>query len=295
MTAWNNFFSDYLSKLYIPRIGWTDVIEIIIIAVVLYNILVWIKNTKAWALLKGIIIVVLFALFAYILNLKTILWIAGKTISVGIIALVIIFQPELRRALEQLGRKKLVVGLFNFGEGREKGERFSSKTADEIVRAAYEMGAVRTGALIVIEQDMVLEEYVRTGIEVDGVVTSQLLINIFEHNTPLHDGAVIVRGNRVVAATCYLPLSDNSNLSKELGTRHRAGVGISEVTDSFTIIVSEETGNVSYASGGELHTAVTPSDLREQLHKIQKLAKKPEEKKGWHIGGMRQKVEGEKK
>ena len=136
MTAWNNFFSDYLSKLYIPRIGWTDVIEIIIIAVVLYNILVWIKNTKAWALLKGIIIVVLFALFAYILNLKTILWIAGKTISVGIIALVIIFQPELRRALEQLGRKKLVVGLFNFGEGREKGERFSSKTADEIVRAA---------------------------------------------------------------------------------------------------------------------------------------------------------------
>ena len=234
MTAWNNFFSDYLSKLYIPRIGWTDVIEIIIIAVVLYNILVWIKNTKAWALLKGIIIVVLFALFAYILNLKTILWIAGKTISVGIIALVIIFQPELRRALEQLGRKKLVVGLFNFGEGREKGERFSSKTADEIVRAAYEMGAVRTG------------------IEVDGVVTSQLLINIFEHNTPLHDGAVIVRGNRVVAATCYLPLSDNSNLSKELGTRHRAGVGISEGTDSFTIIVSEETGAVSVAVGGSI-------------------------------------------
>ena len=265
MTAWNNFFSDYLSKLYIPRIGWTDVIEIIIIAVVLYNILVWIKNTKAWALLKGIIIVVLFALFAYILNLKTILWIAGKTISVGIIALVIIFQPELRRALEQLGRKKLVVGLFNFGEGREKGERFSSKTADEIVRAAYEMGAVRTGALIVIEQDMVLEEYVRTGIEVDGVVTSQLLINIFEHNTPLHDGAVIVRGNRVVAATCYLPLSDNSNLSKELGTRHRAGVGISEGTDSFTIIVSEETGRVSVANRGRLQVGVTKEELKEIL------------------------------
>ena len=265
MTAWNNFFSDYLSKLYIPRIGWTDVIEIIIIAVVLYNILVWIKNTKAWALLKGIIIVVLFALFAYILNLKTILWIAGKTISVGII-----FQPELRRALEQLGRKKLVVGLFNFGEGREKGERFSSKTADEIVRAAYEMGAVRTGALIVIEQDMVLEEYVRTGIEVDGVVTSQLLINIFEHNTPLHDGAVIVRGNRLVAATCYLPLSDNSNLSKELGTRHRAGVGISEGTDSFTIIVSEETGAVSVAVGGSIIRDIDRDSLRNKLEYLRK-------------------------
>ena len=261
MTAWNNFFSDYLSKLYIPRIGWTDVIEIIIIAVVLYNILVWIKNTKAWALLKGIIIVVLFALFAYILNLKTILWIAGKTISVGIIALVIIFQP---------GRKKLVVGLFNFGEGKEKGERFSSKTADEIVRAAYEMGAVRTGALIVIEQDMVLEEYVRTGIEVDGVVTSQLLINIFEHNTPLHDGAVIVRGNRVVAATCYLPLSDNSNLSKELGTRHRAGVGISEGTDSFTIIVSEETGAVSVAVGGSIIRDIDRDSLRNKLEYLRK-------------------------
>ena len=179
MTAVNNFIQNYLSNLYIPRITWTDIIEIFIIAFVLYSFLVWIKNTKAWALLKGIIIVVLFALFAYILNLRTILWIAGKTISVGIIALVIIFQPELRRALEQLGRKKLVLNFFNFGDSHEKDERYSSKTADEIVRAAYEMGAVKTGALIVIEQDMMLDEYVRTGINVDGIVTSQLLINIF--------------------------------------------------------------------------------------------------------------------
>ena len=169
------------------------------------------------------------------------------------------------------------------------------KTINELVRASFEMGEVKTGALIVIEKTITLEEYEKTGIPIDGVLTSQLLINIFEHNTPLHDGAVIVRNNRVTAATCYLPLSDNMDLNKNLGTRHRAGVGISEVTDSFTIIVSEETGNVSYASGGELHTAVTPSDLRDQLHKIQKLAKKPEEKKGWHIRGMRQKVEGEKK
>lgn len=270
MTAVNNFIQNYLSNLYIPRITWTDIIEIFIIAFVLYSFLVWIKNTKAWALLKGIIIVVLFALFAYILNLRTILWIAGKTISVGIIALVIIFQPELRRALEQLGRKKLVLNFFNFGDSHEKDERYNSKTADEIVRAAYEMGAVKTGALIVIEQDMMLDEYVRTGINVDGIVTSQLLINIFEHNTPLHDGAVIIRGNRVVAATCYLPLSDNVNLSKELGTRHRAGVGISEVTDSMTIIVSEETGAVSVAVGGELIRDIDEHSLRNKLEYLRK-------------------------
>ena len=261
---------DYLVKLYIPRITWTDIIEIVIIAFVIYNVMVWIKNTKAWVLLKGIIIVVIFALIAYILNLKTILWIAGKTISVGIIALVIIFQPELRRALEQLGRKKILFGLFRFNDGREKGERFSSKTAEEIVRACFDMGAAYTGALIVIEQDMVLEEYEKTGITVDGLVTSQLLINIFEHNTPLHDGAVIIRGDRVVAATCYLPLSDNNNLNKALGTRHRAGVGISEVTDSMTIIVSEETGKVSVAVGGELIHDIDADSLRNKLEYLRR-------------------------
>lgn len=266
----NNFIRDYLVKLYIPRITWTDIIEIVIIAFVIYNVMVWIKNTKAWILLKGIIIVVIFALIAYILNLKTILWIAGKTISVGIIALVIIFQPELRRALEQLGRKKILFGLFRFNDGREKGERFSSKTAEEIVRACFDMGAAYTGALIVIEQDMVLEEYEKTGITVDGLVTSQLLINIFEHNTPLHDGAVIIRGDRVVAATCYLPLSDNNNLNKALGTRHRAGVGISEVTDSMTIIVSEETGKVSVAVGGELIHDIDADSLRNKLEYLRR-------------------------
>lgn len=266
----NNFIRDYLVKLYIPRITWTDIIEIVIIAFVIYNVMVWIKNTKAWVLLKGIIIVVIFALIAYILNLKTILWIAGKTISVGIIALVIIFQPELRRALEQLGRKKILFGLFRFNDGREKGERFSSKTAEEIVRACFDMGAAYTGALIVIEQDMVLEEYEKTGITVDGLVTSQLLINIFEHNTPLHDGAVIIRGDRVVAATCYLPLSDNNNLNKAFGTRHRAGVGISEVTDSMTIIVSEETGKVSVAVGGELIHDIDADSLRNKLEYLRR-------------------------
>ena len=270
MTAINNFIQNYLNKFYVPRIQWTDVIEILFIAFVLYSILVWIKDTKAWSLLKGIIVVMVFTIIAYILNLRTILWIAGKTISVGIIALVIIFQPELRRALEQLGRKRIVLGLFSFGDNKDKGELFSAKTAEEIVEAVYAMAAVRTGALIVIEQDMMLEEYIRTGIEVDGIVTNQLLINIFEHNTPLHDGAVIVRENRVVAATCYLPLSDNINLSKELGTRHRAGVGISEVTDSFTIIVSEETGAVSIAVGGEILRNIDKESLRNKLEFLRK-------------------------
>ena len=270
MTAINNFIQNYLNKFYVPRIEWTDIIEILFIAFVLYSILVWIKDTKAWSLLKGIIVVGVFTIIAYILNLRTILWIASKTISVGIIALVIIFQPEIRRALEQLGRKRIVSGLFNFGEGKDKGELFSAKTAEEIVKAVYDMAAVRTGALIVIEHDMMLEEYIRTGIEVDGIVTSQLLINIFEHNTPLHDGAVVVRENRVVAATCYLPLSDNVNLSKELGTRHRAGVGISEVTDSFTIIVSEETGAVSVATGGEILRNIDKESLRNKLEFLRK-------------------------
>lgn len=272
MMSYNGPLKDYLTKIYVPNMQWTDFIEIVIIAVVLYNILVWIKDTKAWSLLKGIIVIIFFALIAYILNLRTILWIAGKTISVGIIAIVIIFQPELRRALEQLGRKRLLLGLFNFGDEKDKGERFSSKTTDELVRAAFEMGAVKTGALIVIEQDMMLEEYIRTGIEVDAVITSQLLINIFEHNTPLHDGAVIVRGNRIVAATCYLPLSDNVNLSKELGTRHRAGVGISEATDSVTIIVSEETGAVSLAVGGNLMRNIDRENLRNKLEDVRRIA-----------------------
>jgi len=248
VTTSGNLLQNYFSKLYIPRITWTDVIEIIIIAVVLYNILLWIMNTKAWALLKGIIVVALFAVVAYLLNLKTILWIAGKTISVGIIALVIIFQPELRRALEQLGRKRFMLRFFNFGDNSDKDERFSVKTADEIVDACYKMGAVKTGALIVIEQDIVIEEYIKTGIPVDG----------------------IIRGNRVVAATCYLPLTDNVNLSKALGTRHRAGVGISEATDSLTIIVSEETGKVSVAFGGELIHDIDADSLKNKLEYIRR-------------------------
>ncbi len=255
-------------SLYIPQIKWSDVIEIIIIAYVLYNVLIWIKDTRAWVLLKGIIVVLVLVMVAFILNLKTILWIASKTISVGIIAIVIIFQPELRRALEQLGRKRVITGLFGLEFGNNRQERYSGKTIEEIVNATYELAKTKTGALIVMEQDMLLSEYEQSGIPVDAVVTSQLLINIFEHNTPLHDGAVIIRGNRVCSATCYLSLSDNSSISKELGTRHRAAVGGSENFDCLIIVVSEETGNVSVAVGGELIRNIGGDDLWQMLEDI---------------------------
>jgi len=287
VSAVNNFLQNYLSKIYIPQLSWTDTIEIIIIAFLLYNILVWIKDTRAWALLKGIIVIGVFTLIAYILNLRTILWIASKTISVGIIALVIIFQPELRRALEQLGRKKILTNIFRFES--EKDERFSNKTINELIRATFELAKEKTGALIVLEQEMMLQEYEKTGIEIDAVVTSQILINIFEHNTPLHDGAVIIRDNRVIAATCYLPLSDNMSLSKSLGTRHRAAVGISEVTDSFTIIVSEETGLVSVAVGGELIHNMDGESIR---NKLEYMRRKTIDVKSFKIWKGRLKNEG---
>ncbi len=255
---------------YIPvKIEITDIIEIIILAIVFYEIIAWFKKTKAWILFKGIVIILVFTLVASIFNLNTILWIMSQTLSVGIIALVIIFQPELRKALEQIGRKNFLSDILSLDSSKRVSERFSDKTINELVKASYELGRTKTGALIVIEQDYSLQDYVKTGIDVDGVITSQLLINIFEHNTPLHDGAVIVKGNRVVSATCYLPLSDNMELSKELGTRHRAGVGISEATDAFTIIVSEETGKVSVTQSGQLIRNVDGEQLRSLLVKVQ--------------------------
>lgn len=243
----------------------TDVVEVIILSFLIYEVLVWIKKTKAWMLLKGFAVLLVFIFLAWAFHLNTILWLANNLLSLGITALVIVFQPELRTALEQLGRQNLLSSMFNFDSSKEGQARFSDKTVNELVKAVFEMAKVKTGALIVIEKRTPLNEYERTGITLDSVLTSQLLINIFEKNTPLHDGAIIVRGDRIVSATCYLPLSDNLYLSKELGTRHRAAVGISEVTDSLTIVVSEETGAVSVASDGNLRRNLTQEDLRAQL------------------------------
>ena len=261
--------SGYLSKLSLPSLGVTDILEIALISFFIYQFMVWIKFTRAYTLLKGILIVLLFILFAYVLKMNTILWIIKNLSTILLTSVVVIFQPELRKMLEQLGQKKFMASIFPLDAGKEVQERFTDKTINELVKACFDMGEARTGALIVIEQNIRLSEYERTGINVDAVLTSQLLINIFEHNTPLHDGAVLVRGNRIVAATCYLPLSDNMELSKQLGTRHRAGVGISEGSDSLTIIVSEETGQVSMAQNGQLSRGLTSAELRSALIKAQ--------------------------
>ena len=252
---------------YRTTMDFGDVAEILIIAVLLYYTLVWMKTTRAWILLKGLI-VILFLLLAYFFRMTTILWMAQNVLGFAVTALIVVLQPELRKALEELGKKNIISSVLPFDNSHRVNEEFSEKTINEITKACVEMGKVRTGALIVIEQKVSLRDYERTGIDVDGIVTSQLLINIFEHNTPLHDGAVIIQGNRVVSATCYLPLSDNLGLSKELGTRHRAGVGISEITDSLTIIVSEETGKISVAYEGELERNLDADSLRDRMHKI---------------------------
>ena len=270
------FMDKYLSWIDKPKIGVTDVIEIIIIAFVLYHIMVWVKNTRAWMLFKGIIVILIFLLIAALFQMNTILWLSGKVVNIAAIALVIIFQPELRNALERLGRKNFLTAFFSFDFQKASTVRFSEKTITEIVKACYEMGKVKTGALIVIERDVMLNEYIRTGIPLDSLVSSQLLINIFEHNTPLHDGAIIVRGDRIVAATCYLPLSDNMELRKELGTRHRAAVGVSEVSDSMTIIVSEETGAVSLAVEGTLYRNIDADFLKSKLRFAAKLSQTTE-------------------
>lgn len=246
-----------------------DVIEILIISFLVYHVLMWIKSTRAWNLFKGIMVILIFVLMAAFFQMSTILWIAENTLSVGLIALVIIFQPELRNALENIGGKNILGSIFVFNKTAE--EKFSNHTIDELVKAVFAMGKVKTGALIVIEDEIVLDEYIRTGIDVDAIVSSQLLINIFEKNTPLHDGAIILRGDRVVSATCYLPLSDSLSLSKELGTRHRAAVGISEVSDSLTIVVSEETGRVSVAYRGEIFRNLDADGLRAKLQQLQNL------------------------
>lgn len=263
------FSEKYLFWLNRPKVTGVDIVEIILIACLFYNVMIWIKDTRAWMLFKGILVILAFVLIAAILQMNMILWLAEKAINVAVTAFVVIFQPELRTALEKIGKRRYLAGILAFDTNKKDEHRFSDKTVNELVKACYEMGKVKTGALIVIEQDIRLVEYERTGIDVDAILTSQLLINIFEHNTPLHDGAIIVRGDRVVSATCYLPLSDNMALSKDLGTRHRAAVGISEVSDSLTIVVSEETGKVSVAEDGELSRAIEPEELTNRLKKLQ--------------------------
>ena len=266
MDSLTNWLQDVLKWLVPPKpIGVIDVIQVLLLAFLVYRLILWMKNTRSYTLLKGIVFVIAFVVLANVFKMEVIVWLLQNVGVVAITAIIIIFQPELRRMLERVGQSNLMSSIFSINRNEDENKRFSDHTLNELVRACYEMSEERTGALIVLERDIPLEEYEKTGIPIDAVVSSQLLVNIFEHNTPLHDGAVLIRNDRVAAATCYLPLSDNMDLSKKLGTRHRAAVGISEVTDSLTIVVSEETGHVSYAENGRIKSAVTPSELREML------------------------------
>lgn len=271
------FLGDFFN-IAIPDMHITDLIEIVIIAAVLYNLFVWFKASRAWTLLKGILVILMFFFVAAVLQMNTILWLGKRLISVALISIVIVFQPELRYALEHLGRNNMIAKILPMGWNRSSSHRFEDKTLNALVKACFDMGAVKTGALIVIEKDIGLTEYERTGIELDSILSRQLLINIFEKNTPLHDGAIIVRGDRVVSATCYLPLSDSLTINKDLGTRHRAAIGISEVSDAVTIVVSEETGGVSVTEDGQIYRDLDEQGLRTILQRVQETSEKAEEK-----------------
>nr|WP_330389858.1 diadenylate cyclase CdaA [Oribacterium sp. WCC10] len=234
--------------------------EIIILAVIVYEFLLWIKNTRAFELLKGLVVIGAFIIVAWFFKLTSIMWIIEKLSTAFIIAAVVIFQPEIRKALGQLGSRNFITSLFPNANVEDS----SVNTINEIVKASFEMAKKKTGALIVIQQGQSLNDIAETGILINGIVSSALLINIFEKNTPLHDGAVVIVGDRVVSATCYLPLSE-TEISKDYGTRHRAALGISENYDAVTVVVSEETGRVSVAINGILKRAIDAESLRAML------------------------------
>ncbi len=273
------FFQDAISRVNI-RVA--DIVEMLILAFLIYHILVWIQNTRAWVLFKGMIVIGTLLLIAVAMQMNTILWIAENVFSVAITAVIIILQPELRKALEDLGKNEFLEKLHLIDKKVEEG-RFTDKTLQAILNACSAMSKDRTGALIVLERKQTLNDYAATGISIDAVVTSQLLVNIFEHNTPLHDGAVIIRGDRILAATCYLPLSDNRAVSKELGTRHRAALGASENTDALIVIVSEETGAVSVAREGKLYRQLGTDVLQEHLVRFQEKQTETSQNKKTHI------------
>ena len=247
--------------LYFPSVGFAQLLDIFIVAVLLYTIIRWIKRTQAWMLLRGIALILLLALAAEVFELIAVQWIVDNAIGMGLVVVVILFQPELRKALEQIGRSSDIIQLKT-----ETGQptHNSEHTVDEVMKAAELLSGTLTGALIVLEQDIDLNEYERTGVPLDAQVSAQLLLNIFEKNTPLHDGAVIVKDNRVSAATCILPITSQS-LDSSYGTRHRAAVGVTEVSDARVLIVSEETGAISVVLGGRILHDVSGQKMRELL------------------------------
>jgi len=244
-----------------PSFGLFQMLDVLIVATVLYQILKWIRRTQAWVLFKGIVFIVVIAILAQVFNLAIVQWIVSNTIGLGLVVVLILFQPELRKALEQLGRGQYLFPLKNEGDQKIHS---AAHTIDEIIKATRKMSSAQTGALIVLEQDVELSEHEENGTKLDAYVSTQLLLNIFEKNAPLHDGAVIIRENRISSASCILPLTAE-HMDASLGTRHRAAIGISEVTDARVVVVSEETGTISLAIGGEIQRGVSEKQLRDLL------------------------------
>ena len=243
----------------VRTIGILDVIDTGLVAFFLYRIYIMLKNTRAAALVKGLMVLASLVIVSKWLNLHVINWILEKAITMMMVALPVVFQPELRRALEQIGRGRL------FRKRVELDETELKDMIEAVANAAVIMGQRKVGALIVFERSVGLEERIETGVKIDGLVSDSLLLNIFEKDTPLHDGAVIIRGNRIVAASCLLPLTDNRGLSQELGTRHRAAIGISELSDALVVVVSEETGTVSITRNGEIYRYLRREDVVDML------------------------------
>ncbi len=252
---------DYLKA--VLKFNLSSVIDILLVAFIMYKIMLMIKGTRAVQLLKGVAVLVLITAIASFFNLYTINWLLGKAMTALVVALPVVFQPELRRALEKLGRGKLLG--HNVLVQKEVDE---TKIIAEITRSATVLSKNKMGALIVLERETGLEEYIDTGVKIDGIISAEFLINIFVQKTPLHDGAVIIRRDRVAAAACFLPLSENPHLSSSLGTRHRAGIGITEHSDAVAVIVSEETGAVSIAVEGVLNRYLDEAGLQKRLTEL---------------------------
>ena len=243
----------------VATIGILDIIDIVVVAYFLYRLYLMLKNTRAATLVKGLLVLVAFMIVCRTLNLHVISWLLEKSMTVIMVALPVVFQPELRRALEQIGRGKL------FRKGSELDEQELDAMLEDVAAATKVMSKAKVGALMVFERATGLVERIETGVPIDGLVSSGLIQNIFVKDTPLHDGAVVIRGNRIVAACCLLPLTENRNLSQELGTRHRAAIGMSEQSDAMVLVVSEETGAISIARNGELMRYLTVEDVKEIL------------------------------
>ncbi|NLY09986.1 MAG: TIGR00159 family protein [Tissierellia bacterium] len=240
-----------------------DVVDVAIVAILLVKLFGLIKETRAEQLIKGIFALLVLTKISELLHLYTIQWILTNVMSYGILLIIIMFQPELRRGLEHIGRSRVLRGSFG-----EIGAEASQQLVQEIVRAALSLSRQQMGAIIVMERHTGLNEIVDTGTKIDGNVTTDLLINIFIPNTPLHDGAVIIKNDRIKAAACFLPLTENKNLSRDLGTRHRAALGISEKSDCIAVVVSEETGVISIAENGVLKRHIDEKTLAKKLMEI---------------------------